>query len=215
MTEYAQDEILELIWTLREESCATRPKLMEKSEEDRPESLLAELIASGLVETTGDELRLTRSGDERARGIIRRHRLAEVLLQNLFDLDSSQIENSACKFEHILTTPVTDSVCSFLGHPPVCPHGRPIPRGECCDRIRTEIPPLVTRLSNASLGDHVRIVFIAPKSKKRLEKLSSLGIVPGSRLRLLQRTPSFVLQIGETTIAVDREITDEIYVKRA
>ncbi|HBO70108.1 MAG TPA: hypothetical protein DD658_08275 [Deltaproteobacteria bacterium] len=70
------------------------------------------------------------------------------------------------------------------------------------------------RLSDAGLSDLLRIVFITPKSKKRLEKLSSLGIVPGSRIRLLQRKPSFVLQIGETTIAVDRDITDEIFVKR-
>jgi len=106
-----------------------------------------------------------------------------------------------------------ESVCTFLGHPPACPHGRPIPRGECCDRIRTEIRPLVMRLTEAALGATVRIVFITPRSKKRLEKLSALGIVPGSRVRLLQRNPSFVLEIGQTTVAVDRDITDEIYVK--
>jgi DtxR family Mn-dependent transcriptional regulator len=138
-----------------------------------------------------------------------------VLLSNLFDLDNSQMESTACKFEHILTKAVTESVCTFLGHPPVCPHGRPIPRGECCDKIRTEIKPLVTRLSDAVLSEGIRIVFITPKSRKRLEKLSALGIVPGSRIRLLQRNPSFVLEIGETTVAVDKEITDEIYVKRA
>lgn len=215
MTEYGQDEILELIWTLREENRSTKPVLLERSEEERPEILLEELVATGLVAASGDDLSLTRSGEERARGIIRRHRLAEVLLQNLFDLDPSQTESSACKFEHILTTPVTDSVCTFLGHPPVCPHGRSIPRGDCCDRIRAEVQPLVTRLSDAVLGEGVRIVFITPKSRKRLEKLSSLGIVPGSSLRLLQRNPSYVLQIGETTVAVDRDITDEIYVKRA
>ena len=215
MTEYAQDEILELVWTLREEGRVTRSQLLQRSDEDQPDQILDELSAVGLVECRGDEVRLTRAGEDRARGIIRRHRLAEVLLYNLFDLDNTQIESSACKFEHILTTPVTESVCSFLGHPPVCPHGRPIPRGECCDRIRTEIHPLVTRLSDAGLGDAVRIVFITPKSRKRLDKLSSLGIVPGCRLRLLQRNPSFVLQLGETTVAVDRDITDEIYVKRA
>jgi DtxR family Mn-dependent transcriptional regulator len=215
MTEYGHDEILELIWMLREEGNSTRSRLVEKSEEESPEGLLDELVASGLVQETAGELRLSRSGEERARGIIRRHRLAEVLLHNLFDIDSTQMESSACRFEHILTTPVTDSICTFLGHPPVCPHGRAIPRGDCCDRIRTELQPLVTRLSEAGLGDPVRIVFIAPKSRKRLEKLSSLGIVPGSRMRLLQRNPSYVLQIGETTVAVDRDITDEIYVKRA
>ncbi|MCL5966231.1 MAG: metal-dependent transcriptional regulator [Deltaproteobacteria bacterium] len=215
MTEYAQDEILELVWTLREDGRATRAQILRSTEEERPDAVLEELRAGGLVESSRDEILLTRAGEERARGIIRRHRLAEVLLHNLFDLDRSQIEMDACKFEHILSNAVTESVCTFLGHPPVCPHGKPIPRGECCDRIRTEIQPLVTRLSDAGLGDPVRIVFITPKSRRRLEKLSSLGIVPGSRLRLLQRNPSHVLQIGETTIALDRDITDEIFVKRA
>lgn len=215
MTEYAKDEILELVWTLREEGRATRPQLLSSSEEERPEAVLDELRLEGLVEVSRDDILLTRAGEARAREIIRRHRLAEVLLANLFDLDHSQVETSACRFEHVLSNAVTESVCTFLGHPPICPHGKPIPRGECCDRIRTDIQPLVTRLSDAALGDTVRIVFIAPKSRRRLEKLSSLGIVPGSRLRLLQRNPSYVLEIGETTIAVDRDITDEIFVKRA
>ena len=215
MTQYGQDEILELLWTLREEGKASRAELLGATAEDRPEALIEELLSTGHVEASGEDVRLTPRGEERARGIIRRHRLAEVLLHNLFELDNLQLESSACQFEHILSEPVTESVCTFLGHPPTCPHGRPIPRGECCDRIRTEIQPLVTRLSDASLGTPVRIVFITPKSRKRLEKLSALGIVPGSRLRLLQRNPSFVIQIGQTTVAVDRDITDEIYVKHA
>ena len=215
MTLYGQDEILELLWTLREDGKTTRADLIRSTEEERPESILEELLSAGHVSAEGEAIRLTQSGEERARGIIRRHRLAEVLLQNLFELDNVQLESSACQFEHILSETVTESVCTFLGHPPICPHGRPIPRGECCDRIRTEIRPLVARLSDASLGVPVRIVFITPKSKKRLEKLSALGIVPGSRLRLLQRNPSFVVQIGQTTVAVDRDITDEIYVKPA
>ena len=213
MTEQGQDEILELLWTLREEGKTRRDEVLRSAAEPGPERLLEELIGRGMVDASGEEIFLTKDGEGRARGIIRRHRLAEVLLQNLFELDNVQLENSACQFEHILSEPVVESVCTFLGHPPACPHGRPIPRGECCDRIRTEIRPLVMRLTEASLGAIVRIVFITPRSKRRLEKLSSLGIVPGSRLRLLQRNPSFVLEIGQTTVAVDRDITDEIYVK--
>ncbi|MBP2689456.1 MAG: Iron (metal) dependent repressor [Deltaproteobacteria bacterium] len=213
MTEHGQDEILELIWTLREDGKSGRGEVLRSTLESAPERLIDELLDVGMVEASGEEISLTKSGEERARGIIRRHRLAEVLLRNLFELDNVQLESSACQFEHILSEPVVESVCTFLGHPPSCPHGRPIPRGECCDRIRTEIRPLVMRLTDASLGATVRIVFITPRSRKRLEKLSSLGIVPGSRLRLLQRNPSFVLEIGQTTIAVDRDITDEIYIK--
>src|SRR5512138_2852199 len=98
MTEYAQDEILELVWTLREEGRATRSQLLQRTEEDEPERLLDELMGLGLAESKGDEVRLTRAGEDRARGIIRRHRLAEVLLYNLFDLDNTQIESSACRF---------------------------------------------------------------------------------------------------------------------
>jgi len=215
MTHYAQDEILELLWTLREKGKTGRADLLSATEEEAPETVLEELGAAGQIEIAGDEIRMTRTGEERARGIIRRHRLAEVLLTNLFEIYLRQLESSACQFEHILSESVTDSVCAFLGHPPACPHGQPIPRGECCDRIRMEVRPLVTRLSDASLGLPVRIVFITPKSVKRLEKLSSLGIVPGSTIRLMQRNPSHVLQIGQTTVAVDKEITDEIYVKQA
>ncbi|HLN91918.1 MAG TPA: iron dependent repressor, metal binding and dimerization domain protein, partial [Patescibacteria group bacterium] len=177
MTEHAQDEILELLWTLREERKANRAEVLRSAAEPGPERLLEELVEGGMVDASGEEIHLTKSGEDRARGIIRRHRLAEVLLQNLFDLGDSQLEDSACQFEHILSEPVVESVCTFLGHPPACPHGRPIPRGECCDRIRTEIRPLVMRLTEASLGAAVRIVFITPRSKKRLEKLSALGIV--------------------------------------
>ncbi|MBE0604630.1 MAG: metal-dependent transcriptional regulator [Deltaproteobacteria bacterium] len=215
MTLYGQDEILELLWTLREEGKNSRADLLGGTQEESPEVLLDELRSTGQVEISGEEIRMTRSGEDRARGIIRRHRLAEVLLHNLFDIAPQQLDTNACQFEHILSEEVTESVCTFLGHPPSCPHGNPIPRGDCCDRIRMDVRPLVTRLSDASIGAPVRIVFITPKSVKRLEKLSSMGIVPGSTVRLMQRNPSHVLQIGQTTVAVDKEITDEIYVKQA
>ena len=42
------------------------------------------------------------------------------------------VETNACTFEHILSPEVTDRICTFLGHPKTCPHGSPIPPGECC-----------------------------------------------------------------------------------
>ena len=69
------------------------------------------------------------------RDIIRRHRLAERLFTDSLALDSeSEIEQQACKFEHILSPEATDKICAFLGHPRTCPHGAPIPLGPCCDR---------------------------------------------------------------------------------
>jgi putative ABC transport system ATP-binding protein len=78
---------------------------------------------------------LTTRGRQRAADIIRRHRLAERLFTDSLAMDSeSEIEQQACKFEHILSPEATDKICSFLGHPRTCPHGSPIPPGVCCGR---------------------------------------------------------------------------------
>jgi putative ABC transport system ATP-binding protein len=88
--------------------------------------------------STGDGsmiVELTPRGRQRAADIIRRHRLAERLFTDSLALDSeSEIEQQACKFEHILSPEATDKICSFLGHPRTCPHGAPIPPGPCCER---------------------------------------------------------------------------------
>jgi putative ABC transport system ATP-binding protein len=93
---------------------------------------------------------LTERGRKRAADIIRRHRLAERLFTDSLALDSeTEIEQQACKFEHILSPEATDKICAFLGHPRTCPHGAPIPRGVCCggkdqvsivETVRMEIP---------------------------------------------------------------------------
>jgi DtxR family Mn-dependent transcriptional regulator len=75
----------------------------------------------------------TEKGRKRAEDIIRRHRLAEILFtETLRVKDEREVAEQACKFEHILSPEATDSICSFLGHPRTCPHGSPIPAGECC-----------------------------------------------------------------------------------
>jgi putative ABC transport system ATP-binding protein len=88
---------------------------------------------------------LTPRGRRRAADIIRRHRLAERLFTDSLAMDSeTEIEEQACKFEHILSPQATDKICSFLGHPVTCPHGAPIPPGECCKRTRENSLQAVT-----------------------------------------------------------------------
>ncbi|MBV8477315.1 MAG: ATP-binding cassette domain-containing protein [Acidobacteria bacterium] len=83
---------------------------------------------------------LTERGRKKAADIIRRHRLAERLFTDSLALDSeTEIEQQACKFEHILSREATEKICTFLGHPRTCPHGAPIPRGACCDRQIEEV----------------------------------------------------------------------------
>ena len=83
----------------------------------------------------------TPKGEARARDVIRRHRLAERLFMDVLSIrDEREIESSACKFEHILSPEVTDRMCTLLGHPTACPHGSPIPQGECCNQKRVLAP---------------------------------------------------------------------------
>jgi putative ABC transport system ATP-binding protein len=82
----------------------------------------------------------TERGRQRATDVIRRHRLAERLFMQTFKVvDEKEIEQQACKFEHILSPDATDRICTFLGHPETCPHGSPIPRGPCCERASRNI----------------------------------------------------------------------------
>jgi putative ABC transport system ATP-binding protein len=77
----------------------------------------------------------TATGRQRAMDVIRRHRLAERLFTQTLQVENEEeIEQQACKFEHILSPEVTEKICSFLGHPQTCPHGSPIPPGECCEK---------------------------------------------------------------------------------
>lgn len=208
------DEVLELIWTMREKGISGLDQLLEDVQDLEARSILRQMIKDGLFEVKGNRVILKERGEEKAREIIRRHRLTERLLSEIFEMSEEEVELEACKLEHILSPSVTDSVCTFLGHPPTCIHGKPIPRGVCCAKFKKEMPPLVIPLEELGLGEEGRIVFIAPRSHQRLHRLSALGIVPGSILRMHQRHPSYVLQIGETTLALDGEVIKDIYVKR-
>ena len=91
----------------------------------------------------------TARGRQRAADIIRRHRLAERLFTETLKIQNeAEIEQQACKFEHILSLEATDRICTFLGHPKTCPHGSPIPAGACC--AMAEFAPALARKSEAS-----------------------------------------------------------------
>jgi DtxR family Mn-dependent transcriptional regulator len=209
------DELLEIIWTLREKGVSDLDHLLETTQDVEARSIIRKMIKDDLFQVEGNRMILKERGEEKAREIIRRHRLTERLLSEIFEMSEEEAEEEACKLEHILSPAVTESVCTFLGHPPTCIHGKPIPRGECCTKFKKEMKPLVIPLEELGLGEEGRIVFIAPKSHERLDRLSTLGIVPGSVIRMHQKNPSYVLQIGETTLALDRDIVKNIYVKKA
>jgi len=208
------DEALELLWVLNEDKHPELSHFMANSDDPDNEALIRTLLHDELASVSGSNISLTDKGRREARGLIRRQRLAERLFTDVFEMPDDSVMKDACKVEHILSEELTESVCTFLGHPPMCPHGKPIPRGECCRTFRVDVTPVVMRLSEFEVGSSGRITFMVASDPSRISKLNSLGITAGSIIRLLQKTPSYVLNIDETTVAVDPDIAKEIYVRK-
>ena len=199
------DEILERLWYAKEDGAA--PIQSDDSE------AIAELVRLQQVAVAPQGIVLLQAGEKRARGIVRRHRLAEILFTQVLGVELKEAERSACEFEHILAESVVDRVCTFLGHPPQCPHGHPVPQGQCCKVYSKKVEPLIMRLVDMPLGSSGSVAFIAPRSISRLNRLASFGVVPGTTVRLIERKPSVVFSCGHTSIAVEDEIGREIYVR--
>ncbi len=211
------DEILETVFTEKEAGRDDAAAILAHAGEGHAPGAAAEdlkeLEAAGFLRLDGARVALSEKGEKRARDVVRRHRLTERLFKDLLAVSETTMERQACELEHILSPEATDSVCTLLGHPPTCPHGNPIPPGPCCGTYQRSVRPLVTGLAHFDLGATGRIVFIAPKFHDRMDRLAALGVIPGSDIRLHQRSPSYVIEVGETTIALDPEIAGEIYVK--
>lgn len=215
------EEILEALWTDSEENGGKDKDSLSSPHAEEPllkdpamVEALRECEETGLVSSGGQSLHLTEPGRARARDVVRRHRLAERLLHDVLALGAEETESSACEFEHMLSADAANSICILLGHPTVCPHGKPIPPGECCRKGVEESRPLVMPATWLRTGEEATIAYLGVRAGDRLDQLAALGLLPGTRVSLLQRVPSHMLKFGETQLALDEGILKEIYVRR-
>ena len=207
-------EILEKLWTELEEERRDSIAISDLGLNEEQTSGLDELADRRLVLISGDLLELTAEGRGEAESAIRSHRLAERLLNDVLATKHQSLEETACKFEHLLHEGMDSSICALLGHPKVCPHGRPIPPGECC-RKGKEMGGgrLVAALADLSPGQVGRIAYIQSRQSEEIQKLMAIGILPGTPIGLIRRYPSYVFEVGNTQYAVDKNIANEIYVR--
>ncbi len=207
-------EVLEALWTLEEKEQPARENLLAEVATKVTEDLLAKLQRDGLIEAGGrGRFRLLPAGKRLAEQIIRRHRLAERLICDVLGSEVEESEAAACEFEHLLADGITNSICTLLGHPRFCPHNRPIPEGDCCRQARGDVKPIVIPCDQMNVGETGRIAYFSTPEHGRMLKLSALGIIPGVRLKLLQKWPSFVVQCDETEIAIEEQVARNIYLR--
>ncbi len=126
------DNLLQAVWRAEEEkgqkalAAGSLPEFVT----NRATFLL--MAQEGSIHLEEGMISFTPDGQRRADELIRRHRLAERFFYETFGMNEDRLHENALKIEPLWTADVTDKICTFLHHPQSCPHGDPIPRGECC-----------------------------------------------------------------------------------
>jgi Fe2+ transport system protein FeoA len=67
-----------------------------------------------------------------------------------------------------------------------------------------------TKLLQLSPGIKSVITRINTKDPKILRKLMAMGVLPGMPVKVIQKSPSVVFKVGNTTLAVDKDIASHI-----
>ncbi len=205
------EELLETLWILTEEKKEDSLSLDDFGvTEKKP---IKQLLKAGYISVSGDRVMLTSKGRPEARNVVRRHRLAERLLTDVLGTRDMLMHEKACKFEHLLDRGLDESICSLLGHPKICPHGKLIPPGRCCQEEQTQARKVVAPLSQLAPGQKGKVAYIYAPESSQLQKLMAMGVLPGAPINLIQSFPSYVFQVRQTQFAVDKEIASAIYIR--
>ncbi len=208
------DEMLEYIWMLEEDYGKPESiRLAEKFGNEIAREYIASMEVKKLINLNDTNIVFTETGKKRAGLIIRRHRIAERLLNDVLDMRGDEFEKGACQFEHFVNEEIIASICTLLGHPSICPHGKKIPPGDCCLSAKKNLEPVISPLSTIKAGKTVKVVYISTKSHTSLDRLTGIGVIPGLELAIHQKFPSMILQYGETELALDNDIAKNVFVR--
>lgn len=209
------EEYLEAIYKLAERGPVRPGQLAEAMGVSAPTvtATLGRLQTAGYVERPDGGVELTLAGRRGALDIIRRHRLAERFLVDVLNLPWSEVHEEACQLEHALSPRVQQALEEFMENPSVCPHGHPIPAADG-SIARTEGVPLCEN----GTGDEVEIVRIEDEEGELLSYLSSLGMFPGTHVRVCDVAPfkgPLLVEVGEARYALGRDVAEKIVVSEA
>jgi len=206
------EEALEVLWVCLVDA---HPQLNTASQLSvKLEIPLDRLVQEGLVEGEGETVRFTPAGRQEAERAIRRHRLSERLFYDIIETDQADMEEAACQVEHIVKKGIEEKICQLLGHPETCPHGKPIPPGDCCRKARETKDNFVVPLNSLKPGESGSIAYIKAGDSKKLQKLMAMGVLPGNAIELNANFPSFVFSVDYSQYAVDADMASAIIVKR-
>lgn len=209
----AAEEILEELWIQVEEEGNLVTDL-EQLPLLADEKVCRELIDAACIEVKEGRVFLRPEGKEEGRKIVRRFRLAERLMMDVFNIRGDAAKEKACQFEHLLDEGVDTKVCTLLNHPSTTPHGKAIPPGECCLEAQRSGNLGVVPLTELNPGEEGEIAYIQTEDNKKMQKLMAMGVLPGNRIRLQQAFPSYIFSVGFSEFAIDTNMAREIFVRQ-
>jgi DtxR family transcriptional regulator, Mn-dependent transcriptional regulator len=122
---------LRTVYELLEEGVPPlRARIAERLHQSGPtvSQTVARMERDGLLVVAPDRtIKLTRAGDQLAREVMRKHRLAERLLIDVIGLEWEKVHDEACRWEHVISVDVERRLVQILGEPTTSPYGNPIP----------------------------------------------------------------------------------------
>jgi Fe2+ transport system protein FeoA len=111
----------------------------------------------------------------------------------------------SCKYEF----PETPAAVGLFRRIFVRRRALPVAGGE------THLPETVRAASDLRPGQRATVLCVGSTASDRHRTLTVFGVVPGAELRIVQQQPACVIRVGETELALDREIAREILVEPA
>jgi DtxR family Mn-dependent transcriptional regulator len=176
--------------------------------------MLKRLEAEGLVERgEHKEAILTPTGTERARKVVRKHRIIERLLTDFMGYTAGEAHVHADELGGTFTDDMVERIDEKLGHPERCPHGWPVdPDFEQAEN--RELQPL----SDLDPGERATIVRLAEHDGDLLHWFYAEGLVPGTSVELRAAEPAagqFRVTINGAEKAIGEKAAAGLFVKRA
>ncbi|WP_135667680.1 metal-dependent transcriptional regulator [Halorhabdus rudnickae] len=156
---------------------------------------------------------LTEHGRAIALETIRHHRLLEAYLVEHLDYEWEEVHDEAERLEHHISEDFEERIARALDHPPVDPHGEPIPSADLEAPVEEDVEPLSTH----EAGEAVVVASVRERDTETLQYLEAEGIVPGRELTITEITPvgTYVLECECDTRQLPETTADCIYVRSA
>jgi DtxR family Mn-dependent transcriptional regulator len=166
--------------------------------------MLGRLEADGYVDRAADKsLTFTASGWEHAADIVRRHRLIERFLTDVFDIPWDQVHEEAERLEHWMSPVVEERMLKAIGDSKTCPHGHPIFQG-----AREEGVPL----ADVEEGASVRVLRFENEAEDLLHYLMDSGLQPGLEGKLASSGDEVVIDVDGGSRSVSRSVAETVSV---